>query len=97
MPDTPEVRGLSPHDIGALEEWMKTVNSKLECLLVAWGGNGKPGIKEELTIIKMRIKVIDDWKNTIDSNLRYFFIVFVLFVSGVLWGILTDKINIVIK
>lgn len=90
-------RGMTEREIGGLQSWIKSVDSKLDCLLAAWEGNGKPGLKRELVNIHSRLDALEKWKGSMDSALRYFAIAFALFCAGVLWGILTDKIDIILR
>ncbi len=90
-------RGMTEREIGGLQSWIKSVDSKLACLLAAWEGNGKPGIKQELANIHNRLDALEKWRNSMDGALRYFAIAFALFCAGILWGILTDRIDIILK
>ncbi len=91
--------GLSEREVGALQLWMKSVDEKLDCLLSAWQGNGKPGIKQELMEIKGRLDDLEEWQQEVMDGLNRvagpLVVAFLLFLAGVGWGLLTNKIEIV--
>lgn len=98
---TSPLGGISEREAGALQLWMKTVDGKMDKLILAIEGNGKPGLKQEIVEIKSRLEDLEEWQRTlmawINRVMTPLGIGFIIFLFTVLWGILTDKIDIVIK
>ena len=95
----PQVRGLTEREIGQMQEWMKSVDSKLECLLGAWMGNGKPGVKQDITELRHRLDDLEKWQAEVVSLVNRIAVPLVLalmlFLGGIAWGLLTNKVEII--
>ncbi len=96
---------LTDHELLILmERAFENIKKEIECLHAGQDkiieniqGNGKPGMKQEIVEMKDRLTDLEAWRGSIERVMYAFAITFVLFCGGVLWGILTDKIDIIVK
>ncbi len=82
------------HDILiGLQAVVADIDSKVDCLMGAYQGNGEPGIK-------VRLDRMEQWKEGVDTILRYvgvpLTVSMVLSSLALIWGLVTNRIELII-